>query len=170
MTFDSSQDFVATLLKLEPFLGNEGKRSIQALPGLIESFPGQTLPEIEKSVRSLLQNSRTSVPAMAERAKRVLTGGADETATDIVKDAKKLDTAGLASLGRNLGISLSGTKAKMAEQLERWIESRGQFAPKSPDEEIAAEGRRQAAPLAPDERHDPGELRRHLQRRRQRPS
>jgi hypothetical protein len=35
----------------------------------------------------------------------------------------------------------------MAERLDRWIESRGQIVPKSPDEEIAAEGRRLAAPL-----------------------
>lgn len=165
----SDQGFMAVLMGLEPHLAGDAKRFLQSLRGIQECFPGQSLPEIEKTVRALkaimahfpgqsasdaekslrtlIQSSRTSGPILVQRAKTLVAGQSDETADQFLGDVKKLKTTELSSLARALGFELSGAKDKMLHDLRQWLDSRGRIVPVSAKEQDIADGKTRAMPL-----------------------
>lgn len=143
--------FLETLLKLAPFLARDAKNDLRALERIVESFPGQRLPEIqkqvdallavarlfpgqspvevEKSIRLLVQQSRRSVPVIANRARALCDGNASENIDEFAADAGKLSVADLKKVGKKLGIELAGNKAAILEDLNAWINSGGLVKP-----------------------------------------
>jgi hypothetical protein len=114
---------------LDPYLSAEAKKSSRALRGILDLFPRQSLADVEKTIRSLLASSQNSVPALAERARTVISGTSQESAEALVKVLSKLPQAELKQLGSALSLAISGTKPKMLEDLTAWLESGGRIVP-----------------------------------------
>jgi hypothetical protein len=119
----------AMLTALGPFLSSEARKSSQALLGILGMFPGQPLPDVEKALRAMIAESRTSVPALAERGRAMISSSAGESADAWLKDVSRLNLTSLKQLGQALGIGMAGTKTAMVQDLRRWAESRGQVVP-----------------------------------------
>jgi hypothetical protein len=79
------QFFEALTMALDPYLGADAKRSGRALRAILDLFPGQSLADIEESIRALLASSQNNVPALAERARAIVGGASSETADALVK-------------------------------------------------------------------------------------
>jgi hypothetical protein len=132
----------ALLGSLEPFLNAETRKSAQAINGLLALFPGQSIPDIEKTIRSLLASARNSIPAFVERTRALAARSSGESFDTWALDLAKLNATDLKQVGKGLGIELKGAKAQNIADLRKWVESGGIAAP--PD---GAERARQAATL-----------------------
>jgi hypothetical protein len=128
-TTTGRQPVEGLLAGLEPYLNAETKKSAHALNGLFALFPGQSLPEIEKTVRSLLATARNSVPVLVDRTRALLAGSAGESIDAWAQDLGKLNVSALKQLGNALDLELTGAKAQLVADLRKWVESRGQARP-----------------------------------------
>jgi hypothetical protein len=133
---------------LDPYLSADAKKSSRALRGILDLFPGQSLADVEKTIRSLLASSQSSVPALAERARALIGGASSESAEGLVKSLGKLPTADLKQLGAALSLALTGAKAKMLEDLRIWLVSGGQVAPMTAKDKAMQKAKEYAAGLA----------------------
>jgi hypothetical protein len=123
------QFFESLQLALDPYLNADTKKSFRALRSILDLFPGQSLVDVEKSIKTIMASSQNSVPALAERARAILTGQSPETADTVVKVVGKLPSGELKQLAKALGLALAGTKPKMVEDFRVWLESGGRTAP-----------------------------------------
>src|SRR5262249_50615523 len=94
------QFFEALTVALDPYLSAEARKSGRALRGILDLFPGQSLAEIEKSIKGLLASSQNSVPALAERARAIIGGTSSETAEAVHQLVGKLSSNDLKQLGK----------------------------------------------------------------------
>jgi hypothetical protein len=148
MSTAGDRQFVEALLTaLGPYLSADARKSSAALKGILDLFPGQPLAEVQKTIQALLASSRTSVLALAERARALLSGSAQEFVDDWMADVARLSSADLKRLGRALGLELSGAKARNVDDLQRWVESGGKVAPATAKDRARAEAARLAGDL-----------------------
>lgn len=130
MNEPSDRSFLETLAtSLEPYLSGEAKKASRALQGILALFPGQTLSEIEKSIKGLLASSQNDVVAIAQRARDFVDGKSSEPIDTLVKAVGKLSSPDLKKLGKALDLELNGTKPAMVEAFRVWVESRGEKRP-----------------------------------------
>jgi len=139
-----------TLLQLEPVLTPPAKKSLGGLRELLELFPNQSLAEIAKTVKSLLDAAQNSLPVVTRRVKEAVEGTSDEPVDKIVASLGKLNAAELKKLGKSLGFELEGKKAELVDGLASWLRSGGQVRPKTKEDrlrEAAASYIEEAKPL-----------------------
>jgi hypothetical protein len=142
------QFFEALTMALDPYLSADAKRFGRALRAILDLFPGQSLAEIEKSIKALLASSQNNVPALAERARGVVGGASSDTAEALVKVVGKLRAEDVKQLGKALGVALAGTKPKMVEDFRVWLESGGRVAPLTAKDKAIQKAKEYAQGLA----------------------
>jgi hypothetical protein len=116
----------------------ETLKQIRALRELVEQFPGLTLADIAKIVRSHVASANNSPSAVATRIKGVMEGTSDESVSTIDESLRKMAVADLKKLGHGLGLELDGVKGAVVATILEWIESGGSIRPRT-KAEIAAE-------------------------------
>jgi hypothetical protein len=121
--------FEAQQMALDPYLSADAKKAFRALRAILDLFPGQSLVDIEKNIKTILSSSQNSVPALAERTRAIISGQSSEAADTLVKVVGKLTTGDLKQLAKALGLALAGNKAKIIEDFRIWLESGGRIAP-----------------------------------------
>lgn len=129
-----TETLINSLLALEPHLNSSAKRDLQALKKLFHHFPEQNIEDIEKTVQSLIKNSKTSLPVLKKRANSFLNGSNTESIDDFLNDLNSLSTSDLKKFGQLYQIELSGTKKDKIEAIRKWLDSRGEVKPKSAKE------------------------------------
>jgi hypothetical protein len=116
--------------RLLPCLNAKLAAEFRAVRDLMALFPGQSLAEVTKGVRSLLASSRVSVPALTDRAKALAAGGNTETLEVFVKDLGKLTAAEIKAVGLGVGLELTGSaKAPLVAEIRTWVQSGGSYRP-----------------------------------------
>eukprot|EP00913_Durusdinium_trenchii_P028415 g26643.t1 len=124
-------------------------KQIDALLSVARLFPGQSPVEVEKSVRLLVQQARTSVPVVANRARALCERSATETIDQLLVDVRKMSLADLKKLGKKLQIELAGSKDSIVEDVRVWIDSAGTVAPPTAKEKEERAASQFAAELKP---------------------
>jgi hypothetical protein len=146
-TTNNAPGLQGLLTTLEPYLGADARKQCQALKSIMDLFPGQTIGEVEKQVRALLQANRNTPVALADRARAFTDGSATETADKFLKDLNSLKTTEFKAFGEALNLELSGTKKEMVEAVQKWVESGGRVAPMTAKERAKREAERFAGDL-----------------------
>jgi hypothetical protein len=135
---DSTGEFLEALA---PHLSPERRKGVESLQQILKMFPGQSPGDVEKGIRALLANSRTSVPAMIQRAKDLVQAaapGATEKPADSIeaflKDAAKCAPADLRAIAAGIQLPVPAQKKAILAEIRQWLESMGAYAPKSASE------------------------------------
>ena len=107
------------------------RQECQALRSLLNLFPGQPLGDIEKSVKTILASSRTTLPALTERLPGPggrLGHGRHRRAAEGCRQAGggRFEEARGAALDLEL---IAKTKSKNVADLRQWLESGGTVKP-----------------------------------------
>ena len=137
---------------LAPHVSGDVRKGIESLKMIMEMFPGRSPGDIEKSVRSLLSNASTSVPSMIERARDLIRDAVEgevkkpDSLEAFLKDVGKCSPADLKAIGVGLNLPLPSQKKAVVEELRKWIDSKGTYAPVSPADKM----RKRAEELAGD--------------------
>ncbi len=148
---ESTNTFINAILRLSPHLSAPAKKSLSALERILECFPGEPLPQIEKNIlalvnlrdcfpgqslsdvekniKKLIKESRARPLGISERAKLFCDGAFSESSEEILKDFTKLNAADGTKVGKLLGFELSGSKSEICEGFQNWLESRGKDVP-----------------------------------------
>jgi hypothetical protein len=146
METGSERGFVeAVITALAPYLSPAAHKAGEALRKILELFPGKSLPEIEKAVRSLLAQAQKDVPVLVARAKALVEGTSAEPAADLMKAVSALKTNELKEFGTSFGLALTGTKAKQLADVRAWLESGGRVRPMTAEERTQQKAKEYAA-------------------------
>ena len=143
---------VGFLDALAPHVSSDVRKGIESLKKIMEMFPGLSAGDIEKSIRAMLASATTSVPSMIERARDLIRDSVEgeakksDTLDSFLKDLGKCSIADLKAIGTGLNLPLPTQKKAVVEELRKWIDSKGAYAPASP----AGKMRERAAELAGD--------------------
>lgn len=125
---------------LLPHVNGDLRKGLQSVKELLDLFPGQSPGEVVKAVRSLKSSSRNSVPALLDRAAALVqhkhnggtaNGSPADSADQLVADAGKLSLTDLRALAKGLRMAGTGGKPELLEDVRRWVESAGTYAPPS---------------------------------------
>jgi hypothetical protein len=148
-------------------LDKDVQRGVDALTKIMARFPGQTPADIDKSVASLQASSRTSVPAMVERARGLIQAEMPpgDSIELFLKDAAKLDANDLQAIAGQISLAVPKQKKSILAELRQWLESRGTYAPKSPLEKAKERARELAHDLPERMIHMTAELAAEVMRR-----
>src|SRR5438045_3196593 len=146
METGSERGFLEALTAaLDPYLGAEARKAGRALRAILDLFPGQSLPEIEKAVRSLQAGAQKDVPALVARARALVEGGAAESASDLMKAVSKLSAGDLKQFGASMGLALTGAKTKQLADIRVWLESGGTVRPLTSEDRTRQKAKEYAA-------------------------
>src|SRR5262245_18020156 len=144
------QPLEALLDSLIQHVNKDVRGGLESVRDLLGLFPGQAPAEVLKSVRTLRDSNRNSIPALLERAAAVVNKGLNgsqgngsppEAPEVFLSDVGKLSAADLKSISKGLHLPAAGTKAQLLVDIRRWVESGGTYA--APDPKEQAERRAQ---------------------------
>ena len=122
---------------LVPHVSNDVRKGIESLKKIMEMFPGLSPGDIEKSVGAMLASATTSLPSMIQRANELIRDAVEgepkkpDSLDAFLKDVGKCTAADLKAIGVALHLPLPTLKKAVVEELRKWIESKGTYAPPS---------------------------------------
>jgi len=124
---------------LAPHLSPERRKGVESLQQILKMFPGQSPGDVEKGIRALLASSRTSVPALIQRAKELIQTAAPDAAAKpadsievFLKDAAKCAPADLRAIAAGIQLLVPTQKKAILAEIRQWLEAKGDYSPKSP--------------------------------------
>ena len=123
---------------LRPLLNAQVAKELDALNSIQARFPGKAWKEIAKEIEALAEKANGDMDSLVRRLSERVAGNTSESVSTLEKAVKKLSKADLVEIGKQLGLEFSGTKTQIVADLKRWLESGGEFRPKTA-KELAAE-------------------------------
>jgi hypothetical protein len=125
----------------------EVEKSVRSLKAICDLFPESSPAEIEKLVRELLAKTETAIPKLTERAKDLFIGTDDESCEKWLADVGKLKVDQLKQLLKAMNLTFCGGKPAILGSLRAWVESRGQYREPDPKEQMREKAAQYAGDL-----------------------
>ena len=123
---------------LRPLLNSQMGKELDGLNAIQERFPGKSWKDIAKEIDALAEKVFGDLDAVVRRLSERVAGTSSESMATLEKSLKKLSKSDLVDAGKQLGLECSGTKTQILADLKRWLETGGEYRPKTAAE-LAAE-------------------------------